>query len=154
MYLVTFHHCLLLPLRKVRCPCDPHTLAHVDPGSCGSVRGADSSPCDGGGAGCGHKGAFPPAALTSAARRGSPARLKLQDRKHALWLTDRLETTPAERHGGSREGFPRQSGLPQTGGPENDVGRPGEIHGAAGDRLRSVRDSVVSVPGEGAHGCR
>lgn len=108
----------------------------------------------GGGQAAETQGAFTPADLTSAARRGSPARLKLQDRKHVLWLTDRLETITAERHGGSREGLPRQSGLPQTGGPENDVGRPGEIHGAAGDRLRSVRDSVVSVPGEGAHGGR
>lgn len=30
------------------------------------------------------QGAFTPADLTSAARRGSPARLKLQDRKHVL----------------------------------------------------------------------
>lgn len=70
----------------VTCPCDPHTLVHVDPGSCGSVGGADSSPCDGGtgGQAAETQGAFPPADLTSAARRGSPARLKLQDRKHVL----------------------------------------------------------------------
>lgn len=69
----------------VTCPCDPHTLV-VDPGSCGSVGGADSSPCDGGtgGQAAETQGAFTPADLTSAARRGSPARLKLQDRKHVL----------------------------------------------------------------------
>ncbi len=29
------------------------------------------------------------------------------------------------------------------------MGRPGEIHNAAGDRLRSLRDSLVSLPWEG-----
>lgn len=84
----------------------------------------------------------------------SPARLKVQHckkkKKKGLWQ----EIQRRQRYGVSNEGVPRQTGFSQTGGPENDVGRPGEIHGAAAGRLRSLRDSLVSWPGEGAHGSR
>uniref|UniRef100_A0A3Q1BA50 mitogen-activated protein kinase n=1 Tax=Amphiprion ocellaris TaxID=80972 RepID=A0A3Q1BA50_AMPOC len=62
----------------------------------------------------------------------------------------RLETETKQRHGVSCEGLPRQTGVSQTGDPENDVGRPGEVYDAAVHRLRGLRDRVVSLPGEGA----
>lgn len=41
-------------------------------------------------------------------------------------------------------GVSRPSGLPPAGGAEDDVGRPVAIHGAAGRRLRGLRDRMVS----------
>lgn len=80
----------------------------------------------------------------------SPVRLTLRCiKKNVLW-PKKLQKQEL-RHGVSGEGLPRQTGFSQTGDPENDVGRPGEIHGAAGDRLRSLRHSLVSLPGEEAH---
>lgn len=77
----------------------------------------------------------------------SPVRLKRQGCRNVLCLKPRLEIEAKQHHGVSTERFPSQTGFPQTGGPENDVGHPGEIHGAAADRLRRLRDSLVSYPG-------
>lgn len=41
-------------------------------------------------------------------------------------------------------GVSRPSGLPPAGGAEDDVGRPVAVHGAAGRRLRGLRDRMVS----------
>lgn len=80
---------------------------------------------------------IPYAALTFAATSHLSGR-------DAPGLSLRESETKQSRHGVPGEGFPRQTRFPQTGGPKNDVGRPGEIHDAAVDRLRSLRDSLVS----------
>lgn len=81
--------------------------------------------------------------------QGSPVGLKLQICTNVLWFKSRLAVKRNQHHGVSREGLPRQNRLSQTGGPENHVGHPGQIHLAAVDRLRSLRDSVVSLPRDG-----
>lgn len=149
VYLVTFQHwyyCITFNLTAQLRWC-VHMFwqllvwRHDSPPSCDEM----------GGAGCAETGAFPRAALTFAVRSHLPGwKSNTVKKKKGLWQ----EIQRRQRYGVSNEGVPRQTGFSQTGGPENDVGRPGEIHGAAAGRLRSLRDSLVSWPGEGAHGSR
>jgi len=44
----------------------------------------------------------------------------------------------------ARHGVPGETGLPPGGGPENHVGRRGQVRDAAAHRLRSLRDRLVS----------
>lgn len=60
----------------------------------------------------------------------------------------KLRTLKAEQqHAVSRKGS-RQVGFSQSRDPANHMGRPGQVHSAAGHRLRSLRDCVVSLPGK------